>query len=302
MQMVDASVHAAEKATVGVVQVNMGTFQKRDEPREGLRRHREDSLRLEAEHDLDLLVWPESAVVYALPSRITDLKDRVLGRVGTPTVFGAVRTELTPEGRKVYNTAYIVDEHGVRRGYYDKVYRLAFGEYLPLGETFPILYEWSPHSGRFERGRVRTPLPFREHDLAALICYEDILPRYVNSLMSEVDPPPDLLLNITNDSWFGRTTEPRIHLALSTFRSVEQRRWLVRATNSGISAFVDPNGRITATTPLMERATLVGEVSFHEGRTVYSRVGWLFDWACTAVAVPMLLIGPARRRRRKKKG
>lgn len=301
MPMVDATVAAAEKTRVGVVQVNMGIFDKREDPREGLKRHHEDSLRLEKEQDVDLLVWPESAVVYAMPSGVKQLKRRVLGPVTTPTIFGTVRTELKPDREHVYNTAYIVDGDGNLMGHYDKVYRLAFGEYLPLGETFPILYEWSPNSGRFTRGTVRTPLPFGDHRLATLICYEDILPRYVNGLMRAVDPPPDILVNITNDAWFGRTTEPEIHLALATFRSVEQRRWMIRATNSGISAFIDPNGRITRRSPLMERSSLVEDVTFHTRRTVYNRIGWTFDWMCIVPACALMLLRRPGKKKKKKR-
>jgi apolipoprotein N-acyltransferase len=304
MSTVDAKVDASEKMRVGVVQVNMGIFDKREDPREGLRRHREDSLGLEREENPELLVWPESSIVYTIPSEAENLKRRTIGNVSTPTVFGAVRSELAPDRERIFNTAFIVDGDGRKMGYYDKVYRLAFGEYLPLGDTFPILYEWSPNSGRFDRGTVRTPLPFGEHRLGTLICYEDILPRYVNSLMNAVDPPPDILVNITNDAWFGRTTEPQIHLALATFRSVEQRRWLIRATNSGISAFVDPNGRITKTTPLMERASIVEDVTFSTTRTIYSRGGWLFDWAAIVLAVGLMVFRPPgkkKKRKRKKK-
>ncbi len=307
IHMLDGMVKTGDHATVGIVQVNMGTFEKWDDPMEGLRRHRADSLALAEKHDLDLLVWPESAVVYALPTSMTNLKLRVLGKVSVPTVFGAVRTEPAPDGEKIYNTAYIVDADGQRKGFYDKVYLLAFGEYLPLGETFPILYEWSPNSSQFNRGTVRRPLPFGKHSLATLICYEDILPRYVNSIMRAEDPSPGILVNITNDSWFGDTTEPRIHLALASFRAVEQRRWLVRATNSGISAFVDPVGRITKTVPAMERGAIVEEVSFNTGRTIYSRMGWTFDWACIAACVAMMCVGPHRQakvhvKRKGKKG
>lgn len=304
MATIDATVESSAKTRVGVVQVNMGIFAKREDPREGLLRHREDSLRLESEHDIDLLVWPESAVVYALPSHLENFKKRVMGKVSTPTIFGAVRTEVGPDYERIYNTAFIIDGEGNKKGTFDKVYLLAFGEYLPLGETFPVLYEWSPNSGHFTRGTDRTPLPFGDHRLATLICYEDILPRYVNGLMNAVDPPPDILVNITNDAWFGKTTEPQIHLALSTFRSVEQRRWLIRSTNSGISAFVDPAGRITKTTPLMERASIVEDVTFHSSRTVYNRIGWIFDWLCIVPAVAMMVFrrpGTKKKKRKKRK-
>ncbi len=291
MGVMDSRSEIGERIKVGIVQVNMGIFDKREDPAEGLRRHREDSLRLEREAGVDLLVWPESAVVYSIPTGATRLKRRVLGDVSTPTIFGAVRSDLSPTEESIHNTAFLVDGDGTRLGYYDKVYLLAFGEYLPLGDAFPILYDLSPQSGHFTKGKGRTVLPFMGRRIAALICYEDILPRYVDKLMGASDQRPDLLVNITNDAWFGETTEPAIHLALATFRAVEQRRWLVRATNSGISAFVDPNGRIVESTPVMKRATLVHEVALLTGGTVYSSVGWLFDWICALAFVVSLVPG-----------
>jgi apolipoprotein N-acyltransferase len=106
-----------------------------------------------------------------------------------------------------------------------------------------------------------------------LICYEDVLPGFTRKLVRAASP--NLLVNITNDAWFGKTTEPEIHLALAVFRTVEHRRWLVRATNSGISAIIDPVGRVVARTALQTRETLRGTVRWQNGTTLYAVVG---DW------------------------
>src|SRR5947207_13300735 len=105
-----------------------------------------------------------------------------------------------------------------------------FGEYLPFGERFPLLYRWSPNSGRFSPGRSLEPLTLRvhgqEHPVSVLICYEDILPAFTNAAVKHAKP--ELLVNMTNDAWFGDTSEPWEHLALAELRSVEHRRYLVR--------------------------------------------------------------------------
>ena len=120
--------------------------------------------------------------------------------------------------------ALMVDEQGAVTGRYDKEYLLAFGEYIPFGDTFPILYQWSPNSSRFSPGASFDPLPLGDHKISALICYEDILPGFVNRMVRHADP--DLLVNLTNDAWFGDSTEPWIHFALAKLRAVEHRRLL----------------------------------------------------------------------------
>jgi len=181
-------------------------------------------------------------------------RDRFAASLGVPTIFGAVLYRVDPDRERWFNTAISTDVKGEFRGRYDKQYLLAFGEYLPFGDTFPILYKWSPHSGRFSAGTSLEPLIVdikgTEHKVSALICYEDILPGFTNRAVGHADP--ELIVNMTNDAWFGDTTEPWQHLALAKFRAIEHRRFLVRSTNSGVSAIIDPNGAIvegTLSTP-----------------------------------------------------
>jgi apolipoprotein N-acyltransferase len=175
----------------------------------------------------------------------------------------------------------MVEADGDVIGTYDKTYLLAFGEYLPFGETFPILYDWSPNSGRFSPGTSLDPVPFERFRLSVLICYEDILPRFTRDAVRHARP--HLLVNMTNDAWFGDTHEPHIHLALGALRAVEHRRWLVRATNTGVSAFVDPVGRVTRKGPTWRMARLRGEVGMVQTTTVYERIGDLIGWLALAL-------------------
>src|SRR5207253_2869582 len=104
--------------------------------------------------------------------------------------------------------------------------------YLPFGDTFPILYEWSPHSGKFSSGTSLDPLLIEDahgttHKVTTLICYEDILPGFTNTAVRQT-PDTELLVNMTNDAWFGDTSEPWQHLALAKLRAIEHRRYLVR--------------------------------------------------------------------------
>ena len=271
---IDSRAAEADQLDVGMVQVNMGIFAKREEPFEGHRRHLEQSRQLEREHpELDLLVWPESAFTFFLREGTTNVRHHVLSGLRTPTLFGGLARRTVDGQRKHYNTAYLADENGEIVGTYDKTYLLAFGEYMPFGEMFPILYEWSPNSGHFTPGNHVRPLQLGGLRISTLVCYEDVLPRFTRSAVQEGNP--HLLVNITNDAWFGDTQEPWIHLALAKFRAVEHHRALVRTTNSGVSAFVDPVGRVISTIDVGVRDEQVAQLPLLDGWTPYQSAG---DW------------------------
>src|SRR5690606_12526237 len=175
------------------------------------------------------------------------------------------------EDFRYYNTAYLTDANGEILGTYDKTFLLMFGEYLPFGDRFPILYELSPNSGRFTKGEHKQPLTLDAMRISTLICYEDVLPRFTRSAVREARP--NLLVNITNDAWFGDTQEPYIHLAMAKLRAVEHHRALVRATNSGVSAIVSPTGEIVEQSGLLERASLRASVPLLDDRTLFERLG-----------------------------
>jgi len=186
----------------------------------------------------------------------------------------------------LFNSALLTDKRGTVVGRFDKQYLLAFGEYLPFGETFPKLYEWSPHTGHFQAGTSFKPLSLGDRQIAVVICYEDVLPGFVNREMREGDP--ELIANLTNDAWFGDSTEPWIHLALAKLRAVEQRKFFVRSTNSGVSAFVDPVGRIISHTKTFEQVSQRATLRWLKGKTPYTLWGdapwWLVSLASFVLA------------------
>jgi len=258
---------------MGVVQVNMGIFEKRTEALEGHRRHLEQSRELEDAGDLDLIVWPESAYIGGLPRRVPLRVEQVRKGLRAPILFGGISTEYVNGERKIYNTVFLTDDQGIVRSTYDKTYLLMFGEYLPFGDAFPILYELSPNSSRFTAGTHVRPMTLGEWRISTPVCYEDVLARFTRKMVREAKP--HVLINLTNDAWFGDSQEPWIHLVLSQYRAIEHRRYMVRATNSGISAVVDPLGRIVAQTGVLTRENLRYNVHMLDGDTIYTRLG---DW------------------------
>jgi apolipoprotein N-acyltransferase len=294
---VDRIAAKAPKGRVGLVQANMGLMEKRRDRGEGLRRHVELSEKLLAEGPLDLIVWSETSVAGGVYEQDAEAVYRQLftERLPVPVLFGALLARDVADARKrtLFNSALMSDGRGHIVGRYDKHALLAFGEYLPLGSTFPILYEWSPNTGAFTPGDSMAALPAGPHRVSAHICYEDVLPGFVNDLVAASDA--ELLVNLTNDAWYGDTTQPWIHLALATFRAIEHRRYFVRSTNSGVSAVIDPVGRVLAHTGTFELAALSHEVAYLKpARTPYEIYGDAPWWACSA-AIAGLCVVPRRR-------
>jgi apolipoprotein N-acyltransferase len=280
---VDRLAAAAPKLKVGLVQQNVGGADNHLRPEEGQQRLVEATRRLSSE-GVELVVWPEGAYRgYVRDS--TDVRAQVLGGTPQPLLFGALRSGLDPRRKRVpFNSAFLAGADGRVLGYYDKIVLLAFGEYVPGADLFPQIYEWLPYSAHFGRGETTAPLRLGDWSLGTFICYEDIVPRLVQRIMAPVNGErPHAMVNITNDSWYGDTSEPPIHLALAAFRAVEHRRMLVRSTNTGISAFIDPAGRTVARTGTFTEETLVHDVPRMTGTTVYEELGDVAGWAALAV-------------------
>lgn len=287
IEQVEARMANAPVLRMGIVQVNMGIFEKRTEALEGHRRHVEQSRQLEKEGELDLIVWPESAYVGSLPRQLPWNARQIRRDLQTPILFGGVSSELADGRRTIYNTVFLMDGEGVVRSTYDKTYLLMFGEYLPFGDMFPVLYELSPNSGRFTAGAHVRPLTLGPWRISTPVCYEDVLARFTRKMVREAKP--HVLINLTNDAWFGDTQEPSIHLALSKFRAIEHRRYLARATNSGISAVVDPMGRVVARTGVLTRENIRYDVPMLEGETLYGSLGDWPGWLALGAILWMLI-------------
>src|SRR6185295_14408095 len=200
------------------------------------------ALRVEQLYKPELLIWPETALQYVLPFS-TKSVSALLDPLVTPVLFGGLAHRIQNGKAELYNSAYLAAAGGGVLGRADKQRLIPFAEYIPFGDVFPRLYDYLPNTGAFTSGEPRA-LPFRDHRIAALICYEDVLAGHVRDVVRATKP--DLIVNLSNDVWFGRSPEPYIHHALAKLRAVEHRRTFVRADNVGISAVIDPVGRVVA--------------------------------------------------------
>ncbi len=229
-----------------------------------------------AQGPADLFVWPETSVPVS-PRDLAFEPVRALARVlGVPLILGAYDFQLTPQRTwRVFNSLFWVDPDGLVRSSYYKNKLLPLGEYVPFSERLPFLLDWIPNAGRFSPGPGAASVQVGDIAVTPLICYEILFPGYVRN---GVNQGGDLLVNLTNDYWFGKYAEPKQHLALARMRAFETARPIVRVTNTGHSAFIDANARVLAQTSLWQEETLRATLHVPSAPTTpYLRWGeWLF--------------------------
>jgi apolipoprotein N-acyltransferase len=297
----DQKIADAPRIKVGIVQANFDFFEKNEDNEDAIsERHRSMSQSLDSP---DLVIWPETAVQAWIPLSSDSLSDdgkSIVPQVdGTYFMVGGLSysiNKVSPDGTiseediNQFNTAFLTDPQGKILGRYHKIKLLLFGEYLPFSKYIPSLKKLSPATGDFIPGSELNLFEIKEKDvkIAPLICYEDIIPSFSRRFVNE---GANLIVNLTNDAWFGRSTAPYQHLLLSIPRAVETRRYLIRSTNTGISAVIDPVGRIVADTGIFEQATLEEEVGIMDGeKTLYTRTGDIFSWGCLVFWVGFTVI------------
>lgn len=232
------------------------------------------SLQAHAAGATDLIIWPEAALPFyfqnggPLAERIRELPQKVEGYLlfGSPAFQGegAEQTSL--------NSAYLLAPDGRTVGRSDKVHLVPFGEYVPLKPLLPFVDKLVVGIGDFSPGDIR-PLSMAGHEIGVLVCYEAIFPKLARDFVLRGS---DLLVNITNDAWFGRSSAPGQHLEMVRYRAIENRIWVARAANTGISAFVSPAGRIIAATDLFETTYATARIGLGAKPGIYAKTGDLF--------------------------
>lgn len=239
---------------------------------------------------LDLVVWPETATPFFF-ERETQYRQRLEALaqdLKTPLLFGSPAAEFTDDPRSgnrsptLYNSAYLLSAEGGLAARYDKIHLVPFGEYVPLGTLLSFLHKLVEGIGEFGAGRTFTVMEIPKGSLGVVICFEVIFPELVRQFVKRGTA---LMVTITNDAWFGRTSAPYQHFSMVVFRAIENRVPFVRAANTGISGYVDAYGRIRAAGGLMERTFLIETVTPKTRRSFYSEYGDLFAYLCGIIAL-----------------
>jgi len=260
-----------------------------------------------ARHHVDLVIWPEAAAAFlfqpttAYPPRFAGdavYRDRLLklaADTDVPIPFGAPALGVAADGEiGAYNRAYLVSSRGKVVDYYDKIQLVPFGEYVPMRPLLGLLVNRIVHGfGDMIAGTVQTLFPVKGAQVGVLICYESIFPDLTRRAVKR---GADVLVNITNDAWYGKSSAPYQLLAMTAMRAVETKVPIVRAANTGISAVIEADGRITASTPLFKRGTEIEDVSWRPRRTVYTIVGDLFSEICFVLMLVGVLLAILRGR------
>ncbi len=255
-----------------------------------------------AKQGVDLVVWPEAAAAFLFqpddqyPAALTgdaEYRTALLALAKnqhTPILFGAPALARADGRLGFYNRAYLVsaDGRGEVDAFYDKIELVPFGEYVPARAILGFFVNKIVNGfGDLIPGTRQTLFDFKGAKLGILICYESIFPDLTRR---EVDEGANVLVNITNDAWYGESSAPYQVLAMAALRSVETKVPMVRVANTGISALIDPSGRITNRTPLFTRGTEIVDVAWRPVRTLYTIVGDLFAEICFALTLLGLLI------------
>lgn len=246
----------------------------------------------------DLVVWPETAMPFYFqnPGEFSARLRSFVDGTGIPLLFGAPAYGRLPDNTPVmYNRAYLVQPHRAQADYYDKEHLVPFGEYVPLGKLLSFVNKLVAGVGDFRPGKEQQPLRDGRLALGVLICYEAIFPELAQQ---RVEAGANLLINISNDAWFGDSPAPRQHLDLAVLRAVEQGRAIIRSTNTGISAAIDPRGRIMAQGGLFTTLTLpCPETPLVSETTWFHRHFALVTWGMPVLLAILLLwsiIAPPR--------
>lgn len=232
-----------------------------------------------------LIIWPETSVPFFFGSDAANTERLVQfqKQTGTPLLFGAVMVKKRTTGASdLTNSAVLLDSEGKKSYVYDKIHLVPFGEYVPLGHVLFFIDKLVTGIGDFLPGKVYKPADSEVGRFGTLICYEVIFPGLVRKFYTQGG---DFIVTITNDAWFGKTSGAYQHFSMAVFRAVENRKPLLRAANTGISGFIDSNGRILAVSGLFERLVLTHTVTTDSTMTFYTKFGDLFSFFCIVISI-----------------
>ena len=247
----------------------------------------------------DLIVWPESATpfYFMYDSRASEMVLEGIRETAVDYLIGSPSFVRKNDGVAYFNSAYLIIPHNKTMGKYDKTHLVPFGEYVPFKKWLPFLGKIVAQVGDFRPGKVGNTIPWRNEQLGVQICYEIIFPRLSRAMAQN---GASILINITNDAWFGKTSGPYQHFSMTVFRAVENRRSLARSANTGISGFIDPAGRILASTELLQDAVATQTVPLIREQSIYTRVGDIFAQLCLTLVLLIAMIELFRWRTKRK--
>jgi apolipoprotein N-acyltransferase len=238
----------------------------------------------------DLVVWPESPAPFIEDDAGFMQALRTVSETAqAPLVVGGIGTEFSQQESvwHDYNSAFVVEADGQMIGRYDKIHLVPFGEYIPFQNLLTFAHKLTGRVGLFTRGSehkvfVLDTQSGGRHRYGVFICYEEVFADEVRELARN---GAEVLVNISDDGWYGDTSAPWQHLNMARMRAVENRRWLLRDTNTGVTAAIDPYGRVRQSIPRHQVDALPAEFGFRDGVTFYTAHGDVFAWLCALLSL-----------------
>jgi apolipoprotein N-acyltransferase len=228
-----------------------------------------------------LIIWPESpAPFFISDQRLTKRLTGLAQDTNSYMVVGSVGE--TPDQQHLLNSALVLDPQGKLVGRYDKIHLVPFGEYVPLQKLLFFAKKLTREVGDYAPGTERKVFDLNGTRYGVFICYESVFPGEVREFTAN---GAQVLINISNDQWYGETSAPWQHLQMSRMRAMENQRWVLLATNNGTTASIDPLGRVVKQARRNVRTTLVAPYGRQNESTFYSRSGDIFAWACVVISI-----------------
>jgi len=233
---------------------------------------------------VDVLVLPESSApkLFQNDEEYRRAMENLARRYSMGLVLSNINIGEWRDGEgKYFNSAFFLSGDGALTGIYDKIHLVPFGEYIPYKKLLFFAETISKEMGGFSAGREPRILTLGGRPANAVICFEAVFPDLVRRFAASGS---QVIVNLTNDGWYGISAAPYQHLEIARVRAVENRRYFLRAANTGFSAVIEPTGRIAASTGLAEEAICLGRFGFIEEKTFYSRRGNVFVWLCVIIS------------------
>jgi apolipoprotein N-acyltransferase len=298
MRAVDQQILQQPSLKVGLVQGNIDQSIKWDESfqKETLRIYERLSLKV-AEEKPDLIIWPETATPFFFQQAI-EYQPIVLDipkKTNAFLLFGSPSFKLERGKVSHYNSAYLASPSKEIIGRYDKIHLVPYGEYVPLGEILP-LGSLGEGIGNFKSGKVIYNFSLPQGRFGVLICFEIIFPDLCRRFVKK---GADFLVTITNDAWFGRTSAAYQHFSIAVFRAVENRVFIARAANTGITGFIDPKGKILKKAEIFTEEAMIDTIRVSKTKTFYTLYGDVFAWICSGFSLLLLAYAFLQKKRKK---
>jgi apolipoprotein N-acyltransferase len=241
----------------------------------------------------DLIAWPESPAPFIDDDpRFQQALVSIARQEQTPLVVGAIGVSIAepeqgvaPGGYRIYNSALVVGADGARVGRYDKIHLVPFGEYIPFRRLLFFAHALTGNVGETDRGTERKVFRLNGHRYGVFLCYESV---FADEVRQFAQLGAEVLVNLSDDGWYGDTSAPWQHLNMARMRAIENRRWLLRGTNNGVTAVIDPYGRVRQSIPRHQADALPAGYGFRDDITFYTAHGDVFAYLCAILGLGMV--------------